>query len=127
MKNSHIIKNSIAFTNVVKNIKMQTKLQISSLGILNLYTNIPVHKKVGILRNCLVDANTLSSETINELMNSMVRFLNYFENTYLLSNSNNLKYKIVHYPLYVDDTFIIFYGTLKQIELYCINNNINLL
>ena len=43
-------------------------------------------------------------------------YLHYYVNTYLLSNKNKFSNILVSYTRYVDDTFIIFNGTLRQIE-----------
>ena len=40
-------------------------------------------------------------------------YLNHYENMYLLNNVNKLSGKIISYTRYVDDTFIIFNGTLR--------------
>lgn len=55
-------------------------------------------------------------------------YLNYYENTYLLSNNNNnkLQNKIIFYTFYVDNTFVVFNGTLRQIDnLGDYLNNVN--
>ena len=43
-------------------------------------------------------------------------YLNHYENTYLLSDNNKLHNQIIFYTRYVDDTFIVFNGTLRQID-----------
>lgn len=43
--------------------------------------------------------------------------LNFYENSYLLNINKLHKNKITFFSRYVDDTFITFYGTLRQIEL----------
>ena len=53
-------------------------------------------------------------------------YLNHYENTYLLSDVNKLHTQIIFYARYVDDTFIVFNGTLRQIDnLRQYLNNIN--
>lgn len=44
-------------------------------------------------------------------------YLNYFENEYLFSCNNKYKDKILSYSRYVDDTFLVFDGTYRQIEV----------
>ena len=44
-------------------------------------------------------------------------YLNFFESEYLFSSNNKYRKNIVSYYRYVDDTFIVFDGTLRQIEL----------
>lgn len=44
-------------------------------------------------------------------------YLNFYENTYLLNN-NIYANKIIFYSRYVDDTFIIFDGTLRQVDSF---------
>ena len=43
-------------------------------------------------------------------------YLHHFENTYMFSENNKFCNNIKFYARYVDDTFIIFNGTLRQIE-----------
>ena len=43
-------------------------------------------------------------------------YLNYFENKYLLSNNNTHHKNIIAYHRYVDDTFCVFNGSLRQLE-----------
>ena len=43
-------------------------------------------------------------------------YLHYFENIYMFSENNKFYNNIKFYARYVDDTFIIFNGTLRQIE-----------
>ena len=43
-------------------------------------------------------------------------YLNHFENTFLMSSFNKQRDKIKFYVRYVDDTFMIFNGTSRQIE-----------
>lgn len=53
-------------------------------------------------------------------------YLNYYENTYVLSDHNKFKDNIIFYTRYVDDTFLIFNGTLRQIyNLKTYMNSIN--
>ena len=53
-------------------------------------------------------------------------YLNYYENDYLLSMNNKLHNRIKFYKCYVDDTFVIFDGTTRQIHtLLNYMNNIN--
>lgn len=43
-------------------------------------------------------------------------YLNHFENTHLITENNKFKNQIILYKRYVDDTFIIFDGTARQLE-----------
>ena len=43
-------------------------------------------------------------------------YLNFYENKYLLSTNNTLSKNIISYTRYVDDTFIVFDGTDRQID-----------
>lgn len=53
-------------------------------------------------------------------------YLNHYENTHMFSSANKLHNKIISYTRYVDDTFIIFDGTIRQINnLKNYLNNIN--
>jgi hypothetical protein len=56
-------------------------------------------------------------------------YLNHFENKYLLSNNNIHHKNIIAYHRYVDDTFCVFNGSLRQLEnmkkyMNSINNQI---
>ena len=56
-------------------------------------------------------------------------YLNFYENNYLLSNCNSYHDKIISYTRYVDDTFMVFNGTCRQMDMLLkymnnINNNI---
>ena len=52
-------------------------------------------------------------------------YLNFYENTFMFSN-NIHKHNIIFYARYVDDTFIIYKGTLRLIENFKnFMNNIN--
>ncbi|XP_055922780.1 uncharacterized protein LOC129953564, partial [Eupeodes corollae] len=44
-------------------------------------------------------------------------YLNHYENKYILSTLNPQKQKIITYSRYVDDTFVIFDGTNRQIDI----------
>ena len=50
-------------------------------------------------------------------------YLNHFENKHILSKLNQQQKNIVFYARYVDDTFVIFNGTNRQIDI--LNNYIN--
>lgn len=53
-------------------------------------------------------------------------YLNHYENTYLFSHNNKFNSQILFYRRYVDDTFMIFNGTIRQIEnLRIYMNSIN--
>ena len=53
-------------------------------------------------------------------------YLNHYENIHMFSSANKWHNKIVSYTRYVDDTFIIFNGTIRQINnLKNYLNNIN--
>ena len=43
-------------------------------------------------------------------------YLHHFENTYMFSENNKFYKNIKLYARYVDDTFIVFNGALRQIE-----------
>ena len=43
-------------------------------------------------------------------------YLNFYENKYLLSNCNTFHKAIISYTRYVDDTFVVFDGTYRQIN-----------
>ena len=43
-------------------------------------------------------------------------YLNHYENTYLLSDVNKLHTQIIFYARYVVNTFIVFNGTIRQID-----------
>lgn len=50
-------------------------------------------------------------------------YLNYFENKFILSKHNPLHKQITFYARYVDDTFLVFNGTNRQIDI--LNKYIN--
>ena len=56
-------------------------------------------------------------------------YLNHYENKYIFSDNNRYNMNIIQYARYVDDTFIIYNGTIRQLNnlksyLNSINNNI---
>ena len=54
-------------------------------------------------------------------------YLNRYENKYIFSNDNRCNMNIIHYARYVDDTFIIYNGTIRQLNnLKSYLNSINI-
>lgn len=159
LKNNHSTKNCTEFINKLKNVQIKPNYRIASFDIVDLYTNIPVHDTIAILKSNLGEANIRSTDEINEIitllevvlnqnyfifdgkyyiqkkglaMGSPLSglladiYLNHYENTHIFSSANKWHNKIVSYTRYVDDTFIIFDGTIRQINnLKNYLNNIN--
>ena len=71
---------------------------------------------------CIRDSNNYYNQKKGLAMGSPLSglpadiYLNHYGNKYLLYNINKLSGRIISYTRYVDDTFIIFDGTIRQIK-----------
>ena len=143
---NYSLKNTYDFINNSKDLKLSSSHKLASLDVVNMYTNIPVEETIKIVEEYLIRSkvyNLLVIDDIIRFLRVVLRqnyfsfngevflqkeglamgsplsgllaniYMNHFERKYIMSK---YKSKIIYYGRYVDDTFLIFDGTHRQLQ-----------
>lgn len=148
LEKSFSLKNTYDFIDQTKNLDVPVSVRMSSLDIVNLYTNVPVEETIQIVERLLLRSKIYGVDKICDVV-SLLRvvleqnyfsfngsiyhqkeglamgsplsglladiYMNHFEVEHIMSN-NIYKNQIIYYGRYVDDTFLLFKGTTRQLD-----------
>lgn len=145
---NYSLKNTYDFINKAKTLKVSSSHKMSSLDIVNLYTNVPVDETIDILEENLLRSKVYNKKVVEDIIRLLKvvlkqnyftfngkiyhqkeglamgsplsglladLYMNHFERKFIMSNDTYRK-RIMFYRRYVDDTFVVFDGTIRQLE-----------